>query len=218
MFACARWTGYSVINTAIQSSKSGGPMAAAWAELHMLGDDGYMDIAKRTLSATRKVIAGIEAIPELEILGRPEFCLVAFASLEISVFHLLDEMRAMGWYLQPQLAFGGSRENVHISVTAAGLERVDEMVAALKECAGRVKRMDGSDGSPLKAALAEVDFRCVTDDELSQMLAMAGIGSGGLPARMADINELMNAMPAEAREKVLIAYFNELFSQPVDTG
>lgn len=214
IFACAGWTGYAVVNTAIQSSKSGGPMAAAWAELQLLGDDGYLEIAEKTLTATRKVIAGLGAIPELDIMSKPEFCLVAFTSEEINIFHLLDEMRALGWYLQPQLASGGSRENVHLSITAAGLPRVDDMLEALRQCVARVKTMGAGGAGPLKEALAQLDFEQMTDESLSEMLAMAGIGSGGLPDRMAEINELMNALPPEAREKVLIAYFNDLFCQP----
>jgi hypothetical protein len=123
-------------------------------------------------------------------------------------------MRAMGWYLQPQLAFGGSRENVHLSITAAGLARVDDMLDALRQCVARVKEMDTSGAGPLKEAVAQIDFNQMNDENLSGMLAMAGIGSGGLPERMAEINEIMNAMPAGAREKLLIAYFNDLFRQP----
>ncbi|MBW1786621.1 MAG: aspartate aminotransferase family protein, partial [Deltaproteobacteria bacterium] len=123
-------------------------------------------------------------------------------------------MRALGWYLQPQLAFGGSRENVHISITAAGLPRVDDMLEDLRQCVGRVKTMDMGEAGPLKEALSQIDFSRMTDETLSEILAMAGIGAGRLPDRMAEINELMNALPAEAREKVLIAYFNDLFCQP----
>src|SRR5260221_814293 len=42
MFVTSDWTGYTIINPTIQSAKSGGPMAAAWAVLNFLGDDGYL--------------------------------------------------------------------------------------------------------------------------------------------------------------------------------
>ncbi len=213
MFACARWTGYTVINTAVQSSKSGGPMAAAWAELHCLGDEGYLEIARRTLEATQSVIAGIEAIPELRILGRPEFCLVAFTSDEINVFQLIDEMRECGWYLQPQLAFESSPPNVHLSITAASLERVEAMLADLRQCVARVKAAGPlAEAEMLIQAVKQVDFSQVDENALSQMLAMAGISPGGLPDRMALVNEVLNALPPQAREQILITYFNDLFT------
>ncbi len=215
LFCCASWTGYSVINTAVQSSKSGGPLAASWAQLQLLGDNGYLDIARRTLEATRKAIRGIEAIPELRVLGRPEFCLVAFTSDAINVFQLIDEMRLKGWYLQPQLSFGGSKENIHLSITAAGLETVDAMLADLRGCVDTAAGQEpGPEEALLRETLAQIDFSQLTDQGFSDLLAMAGIGAGGLPERMAPVNGILNALPAEIREKLLIAYFNELFQHP----
>ncbi|MFT5587280.1 MAG: hypothetical protein ACI9VR_004888, partial [Cognaticolwellia sp.] len=46
---CPGWTGYTIVNPTIQSSKSGGPLAAAWAVLHHIGDAGYMKMAKGVL-------------------------------------------------------------------------------------------------------------------------------------------------------------------------
>lgn len=41
LFSNASTTGYAVINTTVLSSKSGGPLAGAWAALQYLGEDGY---------------------------------------------------------------------------------------------------------------------------------------------------------------------------------
>ena len=38
------------MNAAMQSSKSGGPLAGAWAVLHFIGDEGYLEIARRLLA------------------------------------------------------------------------------------------------------------------------------------------------------------------------
>jgi len=48
MYACSNWTGYTVINPTVQSTKSAGPVAGAWAALHFIGDDGYLEIARTT--------------------------------------------------------------------------------------------------------------------------------------------------------------------------
>jgi glutamate/tyrosine decarboxylase-like PLP-dependent enzyme len=39
IYTCAQWTGYTVVNPTIQSTKSVGPLAAAWAVLHFIGDE-----------------------------------------------------------------------------------------------------------------------------------------------------------------------------------
>ena len=61
--------------------------------LHFIGDDGYLEIARQVLDATRRMAKGIEAIPELRLLGQPEMNLVAFTSDTVSVFHIIDEMK-----------------------------------------------------------------------------------------------------------------------------
>ena len=43
IYTCAQWTGYTIINPTVQSTKSAGPLAAAWAVLNFLGDDGYLE-------------------------------------------------------------------------------------------------------------------------------------------------------------------------------
>lgn len=59
-FAHADWPGYTMLNSTTQSTKSGGPLAAAWAVVNLIGADGYRDLVARTLEGTRDVVAGIE--------------------------------------------------------------------------------------------------------------------------------------------------------------
>ena len=212
MYACASWTGYTVINPTVQSSKSVGPLAAAWAVLHFIGDDGYLDIARQVLDATRRIAAGIDAMADLRLLGQPEMNLVAFTSDTVSVFHVIDEMKARGWYIQPQLSFGNSRENVHLSINPANVKWVDALLADLRDCVAAAKTLpSGTLAAQIKETFASIDPNVLTDDMFQSMLAMAGIGGSALPARMADVNEVLNALPAPLREKLLIGYLNELF-------
>ncbi len=41
-FASADWPGYTMLNSTMQSTKSGGPLAGAWAVVESLGDEGYL--------------------------------------------------------------------------------------------------------------------------------------------------------------------------------
>jgi sphinganine-1-phosphate aldolase len=71
LYACADWTGYTIINNTIQSSKSGGPMAATWAVLNFIGDDGYLEIARRTYEASKKIVAAIDKMDDVKVLDAP---------------------------------------------------------------------------------------------------------------------------------------------------
>ena len=48
-FASADWPGYTMINSTLQSTKSGGPLAGAWAVVQALGDEGYLDAGSADL-------------------------------------------------------------------------------------------------------------------------------------------------------------------------
>jgi sphinganine-1-phosphate aldolase len=51
IYACRHSTIYALINPTIMSTKSGGPIAASWATLNFLGEEGYAKIAKAAMDA-----------------------------------------------------------------------------------------------------------------------------------------------------------------------
>ncbi|MCA9520726.1 MAG: aspartate aminotransferase family protein, partial [Myxococcales bacterium] len=85
MFAFSGWTGYTIVNHTVQSSKSGGPLAAAWAVMRFLGDEGYLAIAEKLWEATNAICDGIEAMDGIELLVRPQMCLIAACSTSVNI-------------------------------------------------------------------------------------------------------------------------------------
>jgi sphinganine-1-phosphate aldolase len=212
MYACSNWTGYTVINPTVQSTKSAGPLAAAWAALHFIGDAGYLEIARQVLGATRRIADRIDAHPDLRLLGRAEMNLVAFTSDTVSVFHVIDEMRARGWYVQPQLGFQDSKENVHLSINPASVSWVDAMLTDLDECVRKAKTMaSGELAAKIRESFAALDPASLTPETFAGLLGMAGVAGTALPERMAEINEVLNALDTPLRERLLIEYLNELY-------
>ncbi len=217
IFTCANWAGYTMINPTVQSSKTGGPLAGAWAVLHFIGDNGYLEIARQVLDATRRIADGIERIDGLRLLGRPEMNLVAFTSDTVSVFHIIDEMKQRGWYIQPQLGFQDSKENIHLSINPASVKWVDALLADLRVCVEQAKTMkSGELAAGIREAFGAIDAATLSDETLGQMLGMAGVQGTELPARMADINEVLNALPPALRERLLTEFLNNLLQYKDD--
>jgi hypothetical protein len=120
-------------------------------------------------------------------------------------------MKARGWYIQPQLGFGGSKENIHLSINPASVRWVDAMLADLRDCVAKAKTMkSGHLAAAVREAFASVDPADLTQESFSGMLSMAGIQGYKVPERMAEINEILNALPAGLREKLLTEFMNEL--------
>ncbi|HYD47246.1 MAG TPA: aspartate aminotransferase family protein [Terriglobales bacterium] len=215
IYACSNWTGYTIVNPTVQSTKSAGPLAAAWAVLNFIGDAGYLEIARQVLDMTRRIADAIEKMPDLRLLGRPEMNLIAFTSDTVSVFHIIDEMREKAWYIQPQLGYESSKENIHLSINPASVRWVDEFLRDLAECVDKAKKMSsGGLTSGIHEMFANIDADTLSPEMFQQMLGMAGIQGTELPQRMAEINEILNALPPKLRERLLIEYLNDLYCQP----
>jgi len=212
IFTCADWTGYTISNATVQSSKSGGPVAAAWAVLHYFGEPGYLDLAKRVLAATEQVMGFIDNHAELRLIGRSDMNHVAFGSDTVPMFRLADALNAKGWYVQVQLSYKSSPANIHLCINPANLRWLDALLADIDECVAAVR---DSEPSPMVAALgqalAQVDLQALDDGMLRQMMAMAGIVPGSIPKVGAEINEVLDALEPAFRERVLTEFMNELF-------
>ena len=215
IFACARWPGYTVVNTAVQSSRSGGPLAAAWAVVSFLGDDGYLEIARRTREATRRLVEGIEKIKGLRMMAQPDLCMFSFTSDTINVFYIIDEMKERGWYIQPQLEYETSRKNIHISINESNVGLVDDLLKDLRDSVEVARTMKTTAlAVEVKKLLAGGGNQDISDQDISQMMGMLGIEGNQLPSRMAEINEILNVLPVQLRERLLINFLNDIFTQP----
>ncbi|WP_424533797.1 pyridoxal phosphate-dependent decarboxylase family protein [Sphaerisporangium viridialbum] len=213
-FASAAWPGYTVINTTVQSSKSAGPLGGAWATLNALGRAGYLDLARSTLEATRRLVAGIGAIPGLRVLGEPESSLVAFAGEDgVDVFVLSDEARKLGWFLQPQLSYAGIPANLHVTVTGVTLAGVDAMLEVIAAAAAAARERGPAripDG--LTGVLTSLDLDALDDATFTELAASVGVelGGDGQP-EMAVVNTVLDALPAGTREAILIRFLSVIY-------
>lgn len=213
IFAGSNWTGYSIVNTTMQSSKSGGPLAAAWAVINYLGEEGYLRLARKTIGATDRIVAGLRAIPGIEILGEPAMSLVAFTSRKANVFALIEDMKAQGWFLQPQLAFMGSPANIHLTIRHDNLEQADAMIAALGRA---VAKLEGAPPLVSEKALAQarnLTPEGFTPDAFKSLMREADVSGGGAAA-----NEILNAMSPRLRELVLVEFANRLYTPRVQAS
>ena len=208
-FACAGWTGYTVVNSAVQSSKSGGPMAGAWATMTFLGDDGYLELARSLKEGTEKLLAGIEAIDGIYLLTRPDFCMFAFRSDTVNVFHIIDEMKERRWLIQPQFGFEQSPENIHISVQPGNLAWVEPFLADLSDAVSDAAKLPSGELGGMLGDLGS--FADMDPATFAGLMAMVGVTDAGLPDRMAAINGLINGLPVEAKEDMLKTFFTMMF-------
>jgi sphinganine-1-phosphate aldolase len=215
-FAHADWPGYTMLNSTIQSTKSGGPLAGAWAVVQSLGDAGYEQLTREVFEAVDRIVAGIESLPELSLVAVPDSTLVAFVTDDTcDAFTICDEMAAREWYVQPQMSYAGQRPNVHLSVSAATLAHVDEFLAALTASVAAAVAAGPVGVDPGVAAFIEtLDPATLSDDDFDGLLAASGLVGGGdglaLPERMAEVNAMLDLASPRMREALLVAFLDRL--------
>lgn len=131
MFLYDQWPGGMYGSPAMAGARPAAPIAASWAVMQYLGEAGYMRLAKVILDTTKKLCAGIEAIPGLTIIGKPDASLVAFGSDTLDVTAVGDVMDDKGWHLDRQV----NPTALHMMVTPNHAKIADKFLADLREAA-----------------------------------------------------------------------------------
>jgi sphinganine-1-phosphate aldolase len=218
LFASAAWPGYTMLNSTMQSTRSGGPIAAAWAVVRTIGDEGYLRLAEQVLDGVDRLLAGLSEIPALHVVAPPDSTLVTLqADSTCDVFTIADEMTAAGWYVQPQLSFAGRPPTLHLTLSAATAAHVEEFLAALASAVSVAVAAGPVEVPPdLEDFVRALDPASLTDSDFDGLLAAVGMGGEkpGLPERMAEINALLDIASPHLREALLVAFLDRL-SRPV---
>ncbi|MGH3423676.1 MAG: pyridoxal phosphate-dependent decarboxylase family protein [Nocardioidaceae bacterium] len=215
-FASAGWPGYTMLNSTTQSTKSGGPVAAAWAVVRLIGDDGYLALAERTRAGVDSLADGVRRIEHLRLVAEPESTLVVLGVDETcDVFTVSDAMLARGWFVQPQMSFRDMPATLHLTVSAATADGVPELLDAL---AGAVADAVAAGPVAVPQELADaartLDPSDLDDAAFDGLLSLAGLADadGGVevPEAMAPVNALLDVAPPRLREALLVAFLDRL--------
>jgi glutamate/tyrosine decarboxylase-like PLP-dependent enzyme len=225
-FAHADWPGYTVVNPGITSTRSGGPIAAAYATLRHLGDAGYLRLVEANWSAVRALAAAITTVDGLRLVAEPETTVVAFTAADpsLDLFVLADELAARGWHTQPQLAVppgsavapAGLPRSIHLTVAAAVAPQVASFGVDLADAvaSARAHGPEAVDPTLLEfaAALTPDQLTLDTVAALAAGLGFALDATGGapLPRRRATVNTLVEAAAPAVREALFSAFLRIL--------
>ena len=81
----------------IAGTRPGGAIAAAWAVLNYLGEDGYLRLVDQTMRYIRRFQEGINAIEGLVVLGEPVMSVFAYTSTTLDIFAVATGLEDRGW-------------------------------------------------------------------------------------------------------------------------
>jgi glutamate/tyrosine decarboxylase-like PLP-dependent enzyme len=139
-FMTDRWLGGRYGSSGFLGTKGGGPWAAAWAVMHHLGDEGYLDATRDARNGALLLAEAVNRIPGLTLLAPPDTTLVAFTAAGGSTT-LAAALKERGWYVDQQ----GPPPSLHCTVHAGHVATLPAFIADLEELTARLGA-NGVDG------------------------------------------------------------------------
>ena len=171
MFVFTEWPGGIFASPGLLGTRPGGNIAAAWAAMQALGENGYLENAKRIMDTTQQLIKGVEAMDGLKIVGKPDMSLVAYQSdsKKISIYAIGDQMEKKGWHIDRQQ----KPECLHAMVTPLHQEVMPQYLADLKECLEYVRvnpKLSLEGGAATYGMVSKVPFRGMVKKNVLKMM------------------------------------------------
>ncbi len=204
MFVSTDWPGGIYPSPSLAGSRPGGPVAAAWALLNFLGEEGYLEITDIVMRTAKIMQDGVNAIPGLKVLSDPEMSVFAIASDSMDVYELADELALRGWHLDRQ----HFPPSLHVTVNYVHAQVVGDFLKDLTESAGTVSRPGlRKTATKFLVKAANVLTRVLPEELVSNLMNKASSllgGGGGLPSRMAPMYGLIGSLPNRGDLKELV--------------
>ncbi|XP_027714151.1 sphingosine-1-phosphate lyase 1 isoform X1 [Vombatus ursinus] len=98
-FISPDWQGGIYASPSIAGSRPGGIIAACWATLMHMGENGYVEATKSIIRTARFLKSELEKIKGIFVFGNPQVSVIALGSHDFDIFRLSNLMTAKGWNL-----------------------------------------------------------------------------------------------------------------------
>jgi len=209
------WSGGIYASAGMLGTRPGGAIAAAWASMKALGEDGYLEKTKIVMETTKKIMDGIRSIPELEIVGNPDMSVFAYKSRSknLNIYAVGDQMEEKGWNIDRLQ----KPKALHAMVTPLHEKVIDEYISDLKKSVEYVRGKPGlasKGNAAMYGMIANVPLRGMIKKEVLKMMEdmygpegkMPGLASGGPgeekePLFMKVASRALNAIDRFRKEK-----------------
>jgi len=136
VFRFEDWPAGGMRTPTAAGTRPGGAIAAAWAVLHYLGEEGYREKARAVTETREKLEAGIREIPGLHVHGRPRLGLFAYGADDLDVFAVWKQLLGRGWFT----GLVTEPRGIHLMLSPAHAGVADEYLGDLREAVETVRR------------------------------------------------------------------------------
>jgi glutamate/tyrosine decarboxylase-like PLP-dependent enzyme len=205
-FVHTDWSGGIYASPTMVGTRPGGAIAAAWAIVNHLGEEGYLEITDTVMKTVTRLREGIDAIEGVQILGDPAMSILAIGSDRLNVYEIADELTLRGWHLDRQQY----PPSLHLTVTHAHAQIADQFLHDLEQAVDIVKkpsrtRLTNSATVSLVRAAGKLLPARVMSALTARSSSITGLKGADVPTRSAAMYGMMASLPnrGDLRELVL---------------
>lgn len=134
-FISTEWNGGIYASPTVAGSRPGGPIAATWAVLVYLGEEGFLSAAQEIMETRKKIQEGTQGIDGLELICDHWSPVLAWKSNKFDIFMVGDAMKTRGWTLD----LLQKPNAIHICLTIRHVGREEKFLEDLKWACDRVR-------------------------------------------------------------------------------
>ncbi len=196
-FVSTDWPGGVYASATMPGTRPGGAIAAAWASMMAMGEEGYLELARRSMDAAERLRAGIRGIDSLELMGDGQTTIVTFEARDgsgVDVYALADRLDERRWHLDRQQL----PPSLHMTVGPGNVGVVDEFLRDLEETVREVlahPEWAGQGAAAMYGMMAKVPMRFMVKHGVSKVMEamysaggeepdLAALGEGGRDDRL----------------------------------
>jgi len=166
-FMYADWPGGVYGTPSLAGGRPGGTLAAAWAVMNFLGEEGFLALARDARTATEKLMKGITDTPPLYILGKPDATVFAFGGQGVNIYELSARLKEIGWHAEAQHL----PASLHMTVSPIHNTVVDQFLKDLKNTVVDLPASGSTDVSEMAAMYGMIGT--MTDRKAAREFALA---------------------------------------------
>ena len=137
-FVAPDWQGGVYATAVMAGSRPGALIAAAWACMMHMGEEGYVSATRDIVTTTRKITKSLMKIPGIYVMGSPLVSVIGIGSADFNIYQLNSALSTRGWNLNP-LQFPSS---IHICLTVLHTKKgvAERFVKDVKECTAEIMK------------------------------------------------------------------------------
>jgi glutamate/tyrosine decarboxylase-like PLP-dependent enzyme len=195
-FVSTDWCGGIYASPTMTGTRPGGAIAAAWAILNHLGEEGYLAMADTAMKTVRMLRQGIDAIDGVYVLGDPAMSVLAIGSDRLNVYEIGDELTVRGWHLDRQQ----DPPSLHLTVTPGHAQVATQFLDDLEHAVEQVKRLSLTKlSNSAKVGLVRMAGKLLPPQMMSKLStrssSVTGLKGAGIPRRSAAMYGMMASLP-----------------------